>query len=111
MKFCTITWDLDVLAEIQTSNRDAMLVVTMLKALTDKAREESREDTPEVILTCRRMAEFGLSVRRIRQALNVLESTGRLSATHILGRAARVRLHPSFYGALKARKKGGWILA
>jgi DNA-binding transcriptional ArsR family regulator len=111
MSFCTVTWSLDTLAKVHAVNRDAAVLVTLLKMLTDMARKRSRDDTPEVVLASRRTAMFGLSARRTRKALEALEKARIVSLRQEPGKAVRVRLDPSTYRELKVRSKGGWALA
>jgi len=111
MNYCTITWDFDALAAIHATNRDAAVVVVVLKCLTDMARRRSREDVPEVVLAHRRMSPFGLSACRTRQALESLEQAGIVVLRREPGLAYRVRLCPTFYRGLRTRRKGGWVEA
>jgi hypothetical protein len=111
MNFCTVTWDLDRLAAVHAANRDAVVVVTVVKALTDAIRRRAQEDVPEVTLTRQRMGAFGLSPRRFRQALRAVSDAGFATVRQESGQATRVTLDPSFFRGLKARKAGGWELA
>jgi hypothetical protein len=111
MNYCAITWNLDILAQIHTTNRDAAVVAIVLKALTDANRKRSRDYVPEVALTRKRLATFGLSAYRVRQALEALERAGSVSLELKAGQAPRVRFDPSFFKGLKAKKAGGWELA
>lgn len=111
MNYCTITWDLDILAKVHAANRDAAVVVAVLKALIDMARRRSREDVPEVTLTRERMSAFGLTAPRTRQALESLEQAGLATLRREPAKACRVRLEPGFFHQLKVRRKGGWVEA
>jgi hypothetical protein len=109
MNYCTITWDPDTLAAVHATNRDAVVVITVLKSLTDMASKRSGEDVPGVALTRARMSAFGITARRIHQALESLEQLGLATLRRKPGQAYRVRLDPCFYHQIKARRKGGWI--
>ncbi len=111
MNFCTVTWDLDSLAALHTANRDIVVVITILKALIDMRRRRSRQEMLEVTLTYKRMATFGLSPKRTRQALQVMAETGIATVSRMPGQAARVKFDPTFYRTLKTRSRGGWKLA